>query len=1014
MLSESELDVMVNLLAETVGMVPGEELSWAECLILLTSIVEHSAGKLDPGYASTRTALMLIKGELKEELIKQLNDAWKARSYQSIRNLEMLQRRPPLLEAGNRAEQDDWSYGVQAEATKRSWEREYVGEAADALWDHIQDHVKERPGDDPNARQTQSRPTPPPQYYAQCAAIIQSSGTGKSRAVDEMSKSRFVIPINLRDETATGYPPRDASVCSYFAVGAITTQKEAFSRACAFLQALFETTKDVLSGDITSPQDLAKLDKAQPAPAQFRSYMEAGMSHKAHGEFRRKFYEVVCSRAFQLISDYKIQLDTLMGHIGAPSENGIERKFMRDDFPLKTAFQSLCKALEDFKASRPPAGEPPKKKTKTAKGVSEADHLESPFVIISFDEIHALMQVKTSADSKVFFSVFGELQRALRHLLHLSFFALFLTTTGKFNAIMPPPGRDLSSRIQHGGRRLIPPFVDLGLDQVAKKVSIYTGSVTLSSVSSSDQLCTYGRPLWGTRYEAGKREIKDNIVSFAASKLLGGQDYKPEEEVDLSSKLACLATRLPIEFLSTSYASHAEEMKQVEGHLRLVLRVDENMESMVTVSPSEPVLSEAAYWIMQNPRFNLPGALTEILRGFSVHKGDRGELLVMLLFTMARDAAVGPANSLGRPIGGDRTCLLTGLLRSLFCLPMPSKENDHIDVLKSPGRNLTPTGAFQYNKLLETVFANSVVYFNHFVKVHQYKLVHINYLMCMMVRGAAMLCVTDQPGIDGILPFLLDGDTIKPSNIGVVLWQVKNDSSFKDDPDLDLFDAMDPYRIGIFTSETKVPIIRIVFALASKKPCLKTVKCAGAKKLPFVTYDFWVAGLDKNILAPTGEEPNIWDVLLQGSHGWKDVYEAGSTRAKALRQSGNPAAADGKGHWIQWLEVEEGLSPRNRDALRQIIDICKTAVQLTGFAEWLHAPDPLSSHTSLLTGTCKSERAFDVCLAVVPDLAAAVPSTNQSVMVILRSRTSVLSYLRSIRPSCDLCCCYSTSTLSSF
>ncbi|KIJ59767.1 hypothetical protein HYDPIDRAFT_170633 [Hydnomerulius pinastri MD-312] len=890
MLSESELDDMVNVLAENTGMAPGEDLRWVECLVLLNYIAEHSAGKLDPKYASYGTASMLIKGELKGELIKQLNDAWKARSYQSIRNLEMLQRRPPLLEGVNRAE-CDWNYGVQAEATKRSWEREYIGEAADALWDHIQDHVKERPVDDPNARQMQSRPTPPLQYCAQYAAIVQSSGTGKSRAIDELSKSRFVIPINLRDETATGYPPRDTSVCSYFAVGAITTQKEAFSRACAFLQALFETTKDVLSGDLTFLQDLAKLDKAQPAPAQFRNYMEAGMSHKVHGEFRRKFYEVVCSRAFQLVGDYKTGLDTIMGHIGATSENGVERKFMRDDFPLKTAFQSLCKVLEDFKASRPPAGEPPKKKTKTAKGVSEADHLESPFVIVSFDEIHVLTRVKTSEGSRVFFSVFGELQRALRPLLHLSFFALFLTTTGKFNAIMPPPERDLSSRIQHGGRHLIPPFVDLGLDHVAKKTNFARMAALCGALA--------------TKLEG--RKLK--TISFPSPP----QSYSVAKTINQRRTLICHQSSLvsprdfPLNFLSTSYASRAEEMKQVEGHLRFVLRLDENMESMVTVSPSEPILSEAAYWIMQNPRFNLPGALMEILHRFSVHKGDRGELLVMLLFTMARDAAVGPANSLGRPIGRDRTCLLTGLLRSLFHLPTPLKETDHVDVLKSPGHHLKPTGAFLYNKLLETVFANSVVYFNHFIKVHQYKLVHVNYLMCMMVRGAAMLCATNQPGIDGLLPFLLDGDTIKPSNIGVVFWQVKNDSSFNDDPDLDLFDAMDPYRIGIFTSETKVPIIRIVFALASKKPCLKAVKCTGAKKLPFVTYDFWVAGLDKNILVPIGKEPNIWDALLQGSHGWKDVYEAGSTRAKALRQSGNHAAADGKGHWIQWLEGLESL-----------------------------------------------------------------------------------------------------------
>ena len=30
---------------------------------------------------------------------------------------------------------------------------------------------------------------------------------GKSRVVDEMSKSRFVIPVNLRTPTESGIPP---------------------------------------------------------------------------------------------------------------------------------------------------------------------------------------------------------------------------------------------------------------------------------------------------------------------------------------------------------------------------------------------------------------------------------------------------------------------------------------------------------------------------------------------------------------------------------------------------------------------------------------------------------------------------------------------------------------------------------------------------------------------------------------------------------------------------------------
>ena len=87
-------------------------------------------------------------------------------------------------------------------------------------------------------------------------------------------------------------------------------------------------------------------------------------------------------------------------------------------------------------------------------------------------------------------------------------------------------------------------------------------------------------------------------------KLLGGQEYTAGFTFDEDQKLACLAQRLPIEFNSTTYAAKSLEMKQVEGHLRVCLKVDAGFETMTTVSASEPLLSEAAYWMMQNPAFD--------------------------------------------------------------------------------------------------------------------------------------------------------------------------------------------------------------------------------------------------------------------------------------------------------------------------------------------------------------------------------------------------------------------------
>ena len=73
-------------------------------------------------------------------------------------------------------------------ATEQSWDQPYVGKAPEALWNHI---VRQyNPSEE--------------SVYAHYAAIIQSSGMGKSRTVDEMGKKHFVIPVNLRNPGAQG------------------------------------------------------------------------------------------------------------------------------------------------------------------------------------------------------------------------------------------------------------------------------------------------------------------------------------------------------------------------------------------------------------------------------------------------------------------------------------------------------------------------------------------------------------------------------------------------------------------------------------------------------------------------------------------------------------------------------------------------------------------------------------------------------------------------------------------
>src|ERR1700733_15010335 len=72
-------------------------------------------------------------------------------------------------------------------AVTKSWETPFVGtNALEALTLHVVRLVSDQ------------------DLYGPHCSIVQSSGMGKSRLLDQFSKSNFVIPINLRMEGTSG------------------------------------------------------------------------------------------------------------------------------------------------------------------------------------------------------------------------------------------------------------------------------------------------------------------------------------------------------------------------------------------------------------------------------------------------------------------------------------------------------------------------------------------------------------------------------------------------------------------------------------------------------------------------------------------------------------------------------------------------------------------------------------------------------------------------------------------
>jgi hypothetical protein len=165
-----------------------------------------------------------------------------------------------------------------------SWLVPFVGkEALDALLTHV-DQERNKKG-----------------AYAPCCSVVQSSGMGKSRLLDELSKKYFLIPINLRKSPSTGvytispfssitlmflgYPPSDDSVRDLLTKS--KSAKGAYVRSLYFLLVLFERTTRVITEDLKDAHDRST------CITKFREFMADGQTRRSVGEKRKKFYQEI-------------------------------------------------------------------------------------------------------------------------------------------------------------------------------------------------------------------------------------------------------------------------------------------------------------------------------------------------------------------------------------------------------------------------------------------------------------------------------------------------------------------------------------------------------------------------------------------------------------------------------------------------------------------------------------------------------------------------------------------------
>ncbi|CAA7265136.1 unnamed protein product [Cyclocybe aegerita] len=375
----------------------------------------------------------------------------------------------------------------------------------------------------------------------------------------------------------------------------------------------------------------------------------------------------------------------------------------------------------------------------------------------------------------------------------------------KIHRFIPEPKLEPSHRISFLTLEYFPPIFEVGFDALAKPVHP-DGSCTIDKLASLDHITHLGRPLFGSRYDKGDQTVKRQIIRFAQEKLLDGPvPTRGIGRLKAEQELACLAVRLNLKFKVTTWREM--ECAQVKRHMRLCLYASPGFQSMETISPSEPLLAEAAYGIMKDLRLNVAETLSEHLKYSSLEPGLRGELVAELLLLLARDKACSQNT------------------------PGPSPMSDGSQRVS--------------DKPLEDAFNDCYIWFNHFVKVEDHDVINQQYLWRLLSRGAAVVCAVNQAGVDIVVPFLR-GKALLEKKVSAILIQVQNGVRFASKIQPSIFASMNPFSVGLFSIDVKnpPPVIRMVFALASRSSAITCPRRPDddSEFDEFTSYDIWCAG----------------------------------------------------------------------------------------------------------------------------------------------------------------------------
>ncbi|KAJ8454653.1 hypothetical protein ONZ51_g12905 [Trametes cubensis] len=638
--------------------------------------------------------------------------------------------------------------------------------------------------------------------YMGHAAVIQSSGSGKSRLVHEVAKEIFTIPFNIRDPKEHinngAYPPTDTAVHNLLMEWASEYSGLALqSRFHGFLQVVFEEITKELRGMLASRSGDTKL------PLEWHKYLTAhrGMLYSRVAALAKakdgyisaeEQKSTAVNPAADILKQAQDALETLVKLVctfSGCSADGPTTVGGSSDF--KKAPLATCDELRA--AFRP----------ETIRGDPKG-RLKILHILMYFDEAHVLAEVpsRLAKASSTSATVPTSMDTMETDPTSTSTTDHSMDTTDTMDK-MAVDTTSTGANQNNASEPSSPPEHKTALDILVsalddcRDLGLFT--LFMSTQSSLEHLAPSAIHARSARYSALAPSMHAPITEtpfdcFGDNRLVPSKLHckdllcndnmrMPIDSHTIAAQTAVLDVRIMLSFEPSREAAHRHEEQLVASHMRIAYSVPKDRIYLRSGYSSEPILAEAAARQLHEWRrqclglepsatgLNVVdrlrdttdiGPAVQILRKTFDHdllsRGEVGEVIGRLLLMLARDSATCATSSDSDDPHFSNPVPVTTFIEQLL------SESFAKDVLTSRPDNL-PANAPRGDLTFAEAFKDAVVNFTHFAKWADDSALSQDTALGCFIRSMAVICRNNAATVDVFIPVLMNKDAALDASV---------------------------------------------------------------------------------------------------------------------------------------------------------------------------------------------------------------------------------------------------------